>query len=86
MLQGSVVGVRSCHDTALCALALEGESSMEAIYFTLVAILLYLVADRALRGIESAAGRSLEYRSVVFFAILLTLAIATFALIRRLGF
>ncbi len=59
---------------------------MEAIYFTLVAILLYLVADRALRGIESAAGRSLEYRSVVFFAILLTLAIATFALIRRLGF
>jgi len=59
---------------------------MEAIYFTLVAILLYLVADRALRGIESAAGRSLEYRSVVFFAILLVLAIATFALIRRLGF
>jgi hypothetical protein len=58
---------------------------MEAIYFTLVAILLYLVADRALRGIESVAGRSLEYRSVVFFVILLTLAIATFALIRRLG-
>jgi len=59
---------------------------MEAVYFTLVAILLYLVADRALRGIESALGRSLEYRSVVFFAILLTLAIATFALIRTLGF
>jgi hypothetical protein len=59
---------------------------MEAVYFTLVAILLYLVADRALRGIESALGRSLEYRSVVFFAILLTLAIVTFALIRTLGF
>ena len=59
---------------------------MEAIYFTLVAILLYLVADRALRGIESAAGRPLEYRSVVFFGILLALAMATFALIRRLGF
>lgn len=59
---------------------------MEAVYFTLVAILLYLVADRVLRGIESAAGHSLEYRPVIFFAILLTLAIATFALIRRLGF
>ena len=58
---------------------------MEAVYFTLVAILLYLVADRALRAIESAVGRSLEYRSVVFFAILLALALGTFALIRGLG-
>ena len=49
---------------------------MDAVYFTLVAILLYLVADRALRAIESAAGRTLEYRSVVFFAILLVLALA----------
>lgn len=58
---------------------------MEVVYFTLVAILLYLVADRALRGIESAVGRSLEYRSVVFFVILLTLAMGAFALIRGLG-
>ncbi len=58
---------------------------MEAVYFTLVAILLYLVADRALRAIESAAGRTLEYRSLVFFAILLALAVGTFALIRSLG-
>ena len=59
---------------------------MEAVYFTLVAILLYLVADQALGAIESAVGHSLEYRSVVFFVILLTLAIATFALIRTLGY
>jgi hypothetical protein len=58
---------------------------MTAVYFTLTAVLLYLVADRALRGIESAVGHSLEYRSVVFFAILLTLAMGTFALIRGLG-
>jgi hypothetical protein len=58
---------------------------MDAVYFTLVAILLYLVADRALRAIESAAGRTLEYRSVVFFAILLVLALGTFAIIRGLG-
>jgi len=58
---------------------------MEVLYFTLVAILLYLVADRALRGIESALGRTLEFRSVVFFAILLVLALGTFALIQRLG-
>lgn len=58
---------------------------MDAVYFTLVAILLYLVADRALRAIESAAGRTLEYRSLVFFAILLVLAMGTFTLIRTLG-
>ena len=58
---------------------------MDVVYFTLVAILLYLVADRALRAIESAAGRTLEYRSVVFFAILLALALGTFAIIRGLG-
>lgn len=58
---------------------------MDAVYFTLVAILLYLVADRALRAIESAAGRTLEYRSLVFFAILLVLAMGTFTLIRSLG-
>ena len=58
---------------------------MDVVYFTLVAILLYLVADRALRAIESAAGRTLEYRSVVFFGILLALALGTFAIIRGLG-
>lgn len=55
---------------------------MEALYFTLVAIILYLVSDRILDRIELAAGRRFEYRSLLFFAILLTLAIATFSLIR----
>ena len=55
---------------------------MEAVYFTLVAIILYLVADWILDRIEIAAGKRLEYRSLVFFVILLTLALTTFAAIR----
>lgn len=55
---------------------------MEALYFTLVAIVLYLVADRILERIEVAAGKRYEYRSLLFFAILLTLALVTFSLIR----
>lgn len=55
---------------------------MEALYFTLVAIGLYLVADRILDRIELAAGKRFEYRSLLFFAILLTLALVTFSLIR----
>lgn len=55
---------------------------MDALYFTLVAIVLYLVSDRILDRIEIAMGKRFEYRSLIFFAILLTLAIATFYLIR----
>ena len=57
-------------------------AQMEALYFTLVAIVLYLVSDRVLDRIEIAAGRRFEHRSLVFFAILLTLALVTFSLIR----
>jgi hypothetical protein len=56
----------------------------EALYFTIVAIVLYLLADRLLDSLESARGRRFEQRTVVFFGILLTLALVTFALIRYL--
>lgn len=56
---------------------------MEAVYFTIVAIALYLVSDRLLDWLERRAGRRFEHRSLVFFAILLTLALVSFALIRR---
>jgi len=56
---------------------------MESLYFVGIAIVLYFVADRLLRLIESVAGRVLEYRSLVFFGLLLTLALGTFAIIRR---
>jgi len=57
--------------------------AVDAVYFLLVAIVLYFVADWALRRIEAAAGRTLKYRSLVFFALLLTLALVSFAIIRR---
>jgi hypothetical protein len=56
---------------------------MEIIYFTLAAIFLYVGADWILKRIEAAAGRRLEYRSIIFFAILLVMALTSFALIRH---
>ena len=54
---------------------------MSIVYFTLVAALLYLFSDWVLQRAEAAVGRRFEYRSLVFFCILLTLALASFALI-----
>ena len=56
---------------------------MNIIYFTIVAIILYLAADWLLDKIEQRAGRRFEYRSLIFFFILLTLAVATFSVIRQ---
>lgn len=58
---------------------------MEIVYFTLVAVFLYFGADWILNRIEGAAGRRLEYRSIIFFAILLIMALTSFALIRHLS-
>jgi len=55
---------------------------METLYFTIVAIFLYFAADWSLDRIEKALGRRFENRSLVFFAILLLMALASFALIR----
>lgn len=55
---------------------------MSIVYFTLVAIILYLAADWILNRIEMAAGKVLEHRSIIFFALLLALALTTFTLIQ----
>ncbi len=55
---------------------------MEILYFTAVAVFLYFAADWILERIESAAGRRLDNRSLVFFLILMALALTTFAVIR----
>ena len=55
---------------------------MSAVYFTVVAIILYFVSDWILERIEVAAGRRFEHRSLIFFAILLPLALISFSLIR----
>ncbi|MDH4109244.1 MAG: hypothetical protein OEW35_13070 [Gammaproteobacteria bacterium] len=56
---------------------------MSAIWFTLVAIILYLVSDWILNRVEAAAGRRFEHRSLIFFVILLSLALITFSAIQR---
>ena len=57
---------------------------MEIVYFTAVAILLYLGADRAVDLIESKRGERLQNRSLVFFVILVVSALVVFRLIRLL--
>jgi hypothetical protein len=56
---------------------------MQTILFTVLGIGLYFLADWLLQSMETRAGRRFEYRSVIFFAILLALAIVSFSLVRR---
>jgi len=55
---------------------------MSTVYFTLVAIILYFAADWILERVEIAAGKRLEHRSLIFFVILLALALTSFTLIQ----
>ena len=55
---------------------------MSVVYFTIVAIILYFAADWLLERVEVAVGRRLEHRSLIFFVILLTLALTSFSLIQ----
>ena len=61
-----------------------GRSPMSIVYFTLTAVILYLFSDWVLERVEVTVGRRFQHRSLVFFSILLTLAMTTFALITRL--
>ena len=55
---------------------------MDIVYFTLIAIGLYFGADALLDWIERKRGARFENRQVVFFAIIMTLALLTFWLVR----
>jgi len=57
------------------------EKNMEILYYTLIGIGLYFTSDWLLHRIEGIYGKRLEYRSLVFFAIIMTLALATSQLI-----
>jgi len=57
---------------------------VEIIYFTLMGIGLYLMSDWLLERIETARGNRFEYRSMIFFAIIMVLALVTFQLITYL--
>jgi hypothetical protein len=56
---------------------------MSILYFTAVAAILYLVSDWILQQFEVRSGKRFEHRSLIFFAILLSLAITTFSLIQQ---
>ena len=58
---------------------------VEMLLFTALAVVLYLVADRALDALERRAGRRFEYRSVYFFVLLLVLAVLVFSAVQRLA-
>lgn len=56
---------------------------MQYLLFTVVAIVLYVASSWILERLEAVLGHRLPYRSVIFFALLMTLALSSFALIRR---
>ncbi|MEI6986796.1 MAG: hypothetical protein WCK65_11765 [Rhodospirillaceae bacterium] len=56
---------------------------MEMIVYTVLAGSLYLLADRIVDLIEVRAGRRFQYRTVLFFGILSSLALALFTAIRQ---
>ena len=58
---------------------------MDIVYFTVVAIALYVGADWLLERIERARGARFENRQVVFFAIILPLALIAFWVVRGLS-
>jgi hypothetical protein len=55
----------------------------ETIWFTLTGAVLYLAADRLLDAAERRAGKRFQYRSVIFFVLLFSMAAISFALIRQ---
>ncbi len=57
---------------------------MEMIYFTLAGLGLYFLSDWILNQIEIRRGERFEQRSLIFFGIILVLALITFRLISYL--
>lgn len=57
---------------------------MEILYFTLAGIALYFFADWVLDRVEHYRGARFENRSVIFFVIILVIALGAFQLIQYL--
>jgi len=56
---------------------------MAYLYYTITAVLLYLLSDWILNKIETYYGKRFEYRSVIFFVIIMILAVGSFEMIDR---
>ena len=57
---------------------------MEMVYYTIVAVLLYLVSDWILNRIEIYRGARLPHRSLIFLVIIMTLSVSSFSLLSTL--
>ena len=56
---------------------------MQYIVYTITAIILYVVSDWIVNQIEISMGKRLQYRSVLFFVIIMVLALGSFEIIDR---
>ncbi len=65
------------------AFLLNTEIILEIFLFTLVAVALYFFSDWVLRALEQRRGAPLPYRNIIFFAIILTLSMASFQLLQH---
>ena len=57
---------------------------MEMLYYTVAAVILYLVSDYILNAIEIKMGKRLPQRSFYFFILITILALKTFSFIRAI--
>ncbi len=57
---------------------------MEFVYYTLAGLILYFVSDWILRKVEEMRGEAFEQRTLIFFVIILVLALTTFKAIETL--
>jgi len=58
---------------------------MVYVYYTIAAIILYVGSDWILNRIEISRGERLKNRSLVFFVIILVLAVGSFRIIEYLA-
>jgi len=56
---------------------------LEVVSFTAVAIALYVVSDKIVNVVETRRGARLANRSIVFFAIILSLALISFTILEH---
>lgn len=57
---------------------------MQFVYFTIAGLLLYFLSDWILVKVEAWRGAAFEQRSLIFFAIILVLALTSFKAIELL--
>ena len=57
---------------------------MEFVYYTLAGLILYFVSDWILCKVEELRGEPFEQRTLIFFVIILTLALTSFKAIEML--